>query len=345
MRLGVIARPDARGLGIQTKAVADNLDATKVMVVNCDSALPLKIRRDWYPNAQWVNGLPTQHDIRVFLDGLDSVYTAETGYGHLLWQEAHRMGVRTVLAANYEFLNPADRPTVWAAPSRWNIDRWPAGTAHLPVPIETHRIMVEPKPDTATRFLHVVGRPAKHAMWGERNGTVDLLTALPLIASEITVTITCQVPGYVEQLLNEHHVKVPDHITLNVESTNVDNYWELYRGHEAMILPRRFGGLCLPANEAIGAGMPVVMPDIDPNNRWLPKQWLTPAVRQGEARAKQPFVHYRTEPEDLADKIDQLANDTRFYRQSVAAALDLRNFYSWKTLKPRYLEVLTGCSR
>lgn len=345
MRLGVIARPDARGLGIQTKAVADNLDATKVMVVNCDSALPLKIRRDWYPNAQWVNGLPTQHDIRVFLDGLDAVYTAETGYGHHLWQEAHQMGVRTVLAANYEFLNPIDQPTVWAAPSRWHIDDWPTNTIHLPVPIETHRIEVEPKPDTASRFLHVIGRPARHAMWGERNGTVDLLKALPLIRSEITVTVTCQVAGYVEQLINEHHVRVPDHINLVVQANDIPNYWELYAGHHAMILPRRFGGLCLPANEAVGAGMPVIMPDIDPNNRWLPKQWLTAAVRNGEARAKQPFVHYRTEPEDLADKIDQFANDTRFYRQSVAAALDLRTFYSWTNLKPRYIEVLTGCSR
>lgn len=344
MKLGVIARADARGLGIQTKAFHDNMSPAKTLVVCASeskrvSATPLPIRADWYPDARTCTGLPGVVDIEWLLDGIDAVYTAETGYGNYLWSAANQRGVKTVLHANYEFLDRNDQPTVWAAPSRWHIDDWPTNTVHLPVPIETHRIEVEPKPDTATRFLHVIGRPARHAMWGERNGTVDLLKALPMIASDVTVTVTCQVAGYVEQLLNEHHVRVPDHINLVVQTNDIPNYWELYRGHHAMILPRRFGGLCLPANEAVGAGMPVIMPDIDPNNRWLPKQWLTPAVRQGEARAKQPFVHYRTEPEDLADKIDQLAGDTRFYRQSVAAALDLRSFYSWTTLKPRYEQV------
>jgi len=339
MRLGVIARPDARGLGIQTKAVADNMAATKVMVVNCDSVMPLQIRRDWYPNAQWVNGLPNRDDILQFLDGLDTVYTAETGYGQILWEEARRANVKTVLHANYEFLNPVDNPTVWAAPSLWNIEWWPSGTVHLPVPIETHLIEVEPKPDTATNFLHVVGRPARHSQWGERNGTVDLLNALPLVRSDITVTITCQQPGYVEKLLNDHHVRVPDHITLNIQSVNIPDYWRLYQGQHALILPRRFGGLCLPANEAVGAGLPVIMPNIDPNNRWLPTEWLTPAIRQGEARAKQQFVHYRTEPETLADRIDQLATDTTFYRRAVDQAQQLRHQYSWETLKPRYQDL------
>lgn len=336
MTFGLIARPDARGLGIQCKAVHDNLHPTKTLVVNCTSAMPLRLRRDWYPNAHWIDRLPTRDDIHEFLDGLDSVYTAETGYTPWLWTEANRRGIKTVLHGNYEFLDRQDKPAVWAAPSRWHFDDWPAGTIHLPVPIETHRFTPRNDVDMAARFLHVIGRPAIH----DRNGTIDLLKALPLVRSSITLTITCQQSGHIGKLINDHHIRIPDHITLNVQSTDTDNYWNLYQDQDTLIMPRRFGGLCLPALEAIGAGMPVIMPDIDPNNTWMPGEWLTPAIRAGEFRAKQHITYYQTEPEALADRIDQFAQDQRFYRTATTNAHTIRAGLSWTTLKPRYQQLL-----
>lgn len=38
-----------------------------------------------------------------------------------------------------------------------------------------------------------------------------------------------------------------------------------------MILPRKYAGLCLPMNEALMSGLPVIMTDIEPNNVILPK--------------------------------------------------------------------------
>jgi len=120
VRLGLIARADSRGLGIQCLGVARNLNPTKVMVVDCPSAKPLPIRRDWYPDAQWVHGLPTPQDFERFCDGLSVVYTAETSYGQSFWNIAEHAGVKTVLAANYEFLDLQDRPSLWAMPSMWH---------------------------------------------------------------------------------------------------------------------------------------------------------------------------------------------------------------------------------
>jgi glycosyltransferase involved in cell wall biosynthesis len=337
MLLALIARADNRGLGQQTWAVHRNLRPAKTLVVNCHSAQPLKLRLERFPNALVVDGLPSQDDFRELLHGVTCLYTAETGYSPELWDEAEQRGIRTVLHANYEFLDERDRPTVWAAPSLWNFDRWPAGTVHLPVPIETDRFPITDKPSTARRFLHVVGRPAIH----DRNGTLDLLLALRHVKSTISVTVTCQHPGYVGGLINDHSIHTPGNVTLTVEPGDTENYWDNYTGYDALILPRRFGGLCLPANEAIGAGMPVIMPDTNPNDTWLPPEWLVRSTHAGEFRAKQHITYVRTDPQVLAEKIDQLAQDPEFYGLAVTKALTLRDKYSWETLTPMYEQVLS----
>jgi len=335
MKLGLIARADNRGLGQQTWAVQRNLNPAKTMVVDCPSMQPLQLHLDRFPGAHIVYGLPTEHDYATFLHGLDAVYTAETGYGDL-WSVAQRMGVKTVLHANYEFLDHADHPTVWAAPSMWNFDRFPSGATYLPVPIETDRFPITDKPLTASRFLHVVGRPAIH----DRNGTLDLLQALQHVTATITVTVTCQLPGYVGSLIHDHNISTPNNVTLIIDSVDRPNYWTVYEDQHALILPRRFGGLCLPANEAIGAGIPVIMPNIDPNNTWLPAEWLTESMLAGDFRAKQHINWYSTKPQVLAAKIDQLALDNDFYIRAVAKAHLLRKQMSWESLTPTYREIL-----
>ena len=336
MRLGLIARADNRGLGQQTWAVQRNLHPAKTMVVDCDSAQPLDLHLERFPNAYIVRGLPSAYEYQHFVEGLDAVYTAETGYGDL-WTHANKAGVKTVLHANYEFLDPRDQPTVWAAPSPWHLDRFPAGAQHLPVPIELDRFPVTEKPLTASRFLHVVGRPAIH----DRNGTLDLLQALQHVTATITITVTCQVPGYVGSLIHDHNIHTPNNVTLILDSVDRDFYWTAYQHQDALILPRRFGGLCLPANEAIGAGIPVIMPDIDPNNTWLPAEWLTESMLAGDFRAKQHIFWYRTDPRVLAAKIDQLALDNDFYVRACAKAHVIRQQLSWETLTPRYVEAFT----
>lgn len=333
---GLIARADNRGLGQQTWAVHRNLKPAKTLVVDCPSMQPLKTRFDRFPDATVIHGIPDRNQIREFLDGLTAVYTAETGYTPHLWSEAEQLGVTTVLHANYEFLDRNDRPTVWAAPSVWHIDDFPPGTVHLPVPIETDRFPLADKPSTAKRFLHVVGRPAIH----DRNGTVDFLQALGHVTSTISVTVTCQQSGYIGKLMNDHHIRIPSNIDFTIKSVDAENYWENYTGFDALVLPRRFGGLCLPANEAIGAGMPVIMPNICPNSRWLPESWRVPATFGGEFRAKQHIKFYRTDPVLLAGKMDELAQDEHFYSEALTAAQKLRGELSWEALKPAYRDLL-----
>lgn len=331
MRVGLIARADSRGLGIQTLQFSRNIDCTKIMVIDCPSANPLPIRRDWYPGATWIKGLPTAADFQTWLQGLDVVYTAETGYGRALWSEAERAGVKTILHVNPEFLDTQDRPTLWTAPSTWRYDELPEPKTLLPVPIMPSP--ERPAAHKAGRFLHVIGRPAIH----DRNGSRQLLEALRYVRSPINLTITCQDPGYVPSLMSG--IRIPDHVELEVRSGDVRDNQDLYGGQDVLVLPRRFGGLCLPAQEAIGAGMPVIMPAISPNDSWLPAEWLVPATRVGGFMAKTRVELYTTDVRQLAERIDRFATDREFYTTAADRAQAIAKDLSWDNQRPVYERV------
>lgn len=336
MRLGLIARADHRGLGQQTRAVFDVLRPFKTMVVNCPSANPLPLHLEYFPGATVVNRIPTDQDCCDFLrEGVDVVYSAETFYNPRLPDIARQYGVKTVLHVNREFLDLRDRPDLWAAPSMWHYDEIPEPKVFLPVPIDLSRFPTRPPRSQATNFLHVIGRPAIH----DRNGTADLLDALSHVRSSITLTITCQDEHYVSGLLASR--RVPSHIRLNVATGDVPNNADLYTGQDVLVLPRRFGGLCLPANEALGAGMPVVMPDVSPNNAWLPTEWLVPATRCGEFMAKTRVDLHSPDPRALAERIDQFVEDREFFATAQDTAQQLAKELSWHNQQPVYAQTFT----
>lgn len=343
MKLGLIARADNRGLGVQLWEAYRHLSPAKTMVIDCPSKAPLPLHLERFPGATVVHGFPTAADCREFLTDLDVVYTAETPYNPELFSEAALMGVKTVLHFNFEFLahlqNPSlPAPTLFAAPSMWRYQDVPfTNKTFLPVPIACDRFadVWRPSTPTAHQFLHIVGRPAV----GDRNGTADLLGALPYVRSPITMTIRCQDPAYVPSLLNMRGV--PANVELVIVSADIPNYWDAYTGADVLVMPRRFGGLCLPVNEALGAGMPVIMPAIEPNH-WLPADWLVPATKSGSFMAKTRIDLHTTDPRALAERIDRFATDRAFYAESQTIATDLAKRNSWEALLPEYQRVFAS---
>jgi len=347
MRVGLIARPDNSGLGNQTWELFRHLNPAKTLVIDlsciadendhCNKRAYL----ERFPGAQVHRGLtPTPDVIEEFLADLDVIFTAETFYTYDLLHRANYRGVKTILQYNYEFLahlrDPTlPRPTLFAAPSLWRyFDTRLHAKVHLPVPVATDRFSPNPAPPpTARTFFHPVGRPAIY----DRNGTQDVVAALSHVRSEITMVFGCQRPGHVEGLLAEH--AVPANVTVEIRPP-CDEYWHNYQGIDAVVLPRRYGGLCLPANEALGAHVPVLMPDIDPNNRWLPSSWLMPARTFTEFQAANTIQVYRVAPEVLAARIDTWATDAGAYAEAVCRADRLAQIYSWDTLRNQYHNVL-----
>lgn len=256
MKLGVIARADDRGLGNQTWEVCRHLDPERVLVVTVPGSerQGFKTHLERFPGATVVAvddhtwTLP-QADVRAWLEGLDVVYTAETFYDARIPEWATGMGVATVCHANPEFYKDGKvNPTAWWAPTPWRLEHLPEGTRVVPMPCPIDRWPAPNMRTPVTGVLHVAGRIAA----GDRNGTNAVIEAAGLIDG--TVTIVAQ-----------SHLDIPPNIT---RAEPAANYWELYEGHTALLMPRRYGGLCLPVIEACGAGLVPIMPDVSPNELW-----------------------------------------------------------------------------
>jgi hypothetical protein len=305
----------------------------KTLVVDITEHKGMAHYPERYPGATVVKGDPTlpPQAVSAFLDGLDIAFTAESPYGPDLYLQGPLRGVKTVCQYNYEFLDQtAQPPTLYAAPTPWHYaDVW-HHKCLLPVPIATERFPYVHREKHPTHFLHIVGKPAVY----DRNGTPEFLCALEHVRSNITATLYCQDPHYLTQLLRCYDF--PDNIDIKTGLGDKPNYWDLYLNHDVLVMPRRFGGLCLPAQEALGAGMPVLMPDISPNQDLLPPEWLTPAEHITQLGIVVQIGAYRTDPKALAEKIDQMAQDDTFYAWSLDRAREIAENRSWKTLKPLY---------
>lgn len=339
MRLGLIARMDKSGLANQTRNLAYMLKPSKIMVI--DSTLFNK--NDQYPetyegfNAYRVNGFPSRVQYRTFMRGLDAIISCETFYNSTVVNDAKQLGVKTFLQYNYEFLDNllprgAAVPDVFISPSYWKLDEMKQlfnNVVYLPPPTDA-RTFTKARNNNFARdgkkFLHIVGKPAVN----DRNGTVDLIEALKYTDADFELHIKAQVKLDIE--VNDSRVHF-DYRRPTDES-------ELYDGYDAMILPRRYAGLCLPMNEALMSGLPVIMSDIEPNNKILPKKWLVYAKKKSEFMTRTMIDLHETDHLNLARKLDWLCRTDLNVEKAEAFELGYNN-YSVETLKSKYEELLS----
>jgi len=234
-----------------------NLNPDKTLVIRIDHEYAQETQV--FPDAtvvDWAGGDLHEATIREWLEGLDTVVTAETFYDWRIVDWAREMGVRTVLYVMPELLKKElldgdmPRPDTFWYPTSWQPDigrPWPSGPV-LTVPCE-QRPFVDFPTDTA-RFVHVAGKPAL----GDRNGTGTLA-----LASKIGRGMSLTVYGQGALPRFNSNVRVQN---------GPDDKWTMYEQAHVLVMPRRFGGLCLPVIEALSCGLAVMMPDISPNADW-----------------------------------------------------------------------------
>jgi glycosyltransferase involved in cell wall biosynthesis len=338
MRIGLIARADRTGLGIQSLEFFRNIPNVKALVIDMSdmvqsanyvsTLIPFK---EWYPGAKVIKIKPPHHmvgsiDIEVirdFIKDIDILFAIETPYDYRFFSEASSIGVKTVLQFNYEFLDyPSHlpRPDLFAAPSQWHFDAAPHPKIYLPVPVNTVKFKQLYQPKT---FVHIAGRPAIH----DRNGTQVLLDALWRVKNPIKVVIKGQMPVAI-------NYQIKDHINIEYDFENKQNYYDNYTGG-VLVMPRKYGGLCLPFNEAMAAAMPIITTDISPNNLWLPKEWLVPADYRFTFDSKRKVEVFHADVDALAEKIDQFCDDDFYWKQGEKAII-ISNGISWQSLAPLY---------
>jgi glycosyltransferase involved in cell wall biosynthesis len=176
------------------------------------------------------------------------------------------------------------------------------------------------------RILHIGGKAASE----DRNGTKSVVDMLKYAEEDFQVVIRTQTPLDIKC----------DDPRLVIDNTDSESRESMYDGFDAMVLPRRYAGLCLPMNEALISGMPVFMTDVSPNNQILPGKWLVESKKIGEFKTKSMVNIYEANPERLANMIDKYieGENIKDYKNK-AVEIGFNNF-SVEVLKDKYLQII-----
>lgn len=331
MKLGLLAVSSKTGLGYQTKDYFKFLSPTKTLIVDISSINGSKQHYEWYPGAKICRGFPQQKDLKEFLRGLDVVLTAETPYNFELFPMAKERGVKTVCVENPEFYDyfkypHLPMPDMMILPSSWKEGEIrshaePLGTKvvqlHHPVDRDVFKFRLR----SQKRLVHIAGNPAVH----DRNGTFDALNA-----SGGSLLVYVQKEAMARMLRARYsQSRVIEQVEDNIE---------MYQMGDVLVFPRKYGGNCLPLNEALSCGMPVIMPDINPNNDLLPSEWLVPASVTGHFEPRAKVDIYTTDLQALRDKIDWFRSCD--ITEESKKADKIAESISWKVMLPKWRKVL-----
>lgn len=346
MKLGMVVRCDQGGLGNQTHLLWKLLKPDVTLLID----LPVtKGRGRGEPtryDAPWTNVWPWHDDVIPPLmladlaKAVDVVLTVENLYsGNAGFDVVRAGGARTMLVANPELYAgyPADKIVV---PTPWELRRMPAGTDVLPHPVDD-----PPSSSVRTRrmcqtFLHV----AAPAML-DRNGTDIVMGALEHVTAECQLVVHSphRPPPWGDDQTD------PSSMTIGKVHVRWDprpkrKYWDVYDVEaDVMLLPRRYGGLCLPVQEAAACGLPTLMTDLEPQRFW-PCLSVEPRVRlTGYAMRGGNFQVYDVDPKLLASTMDDLVLGRVDVESTSANALSwARSTLSWDSLEPAWSEAISS---
>lgn len=312
-KLGMVVFSSNSGLGNQSRRLCQMLRPERILLIDNSSFSKNKEQHpEWYDgfSGYTCDGFPNNSAVNKFLPGLTHLYIIENPLNWHMVTRALQMRIKVYVASNYEFCDNLVKPhlpipDLFLMPSYWMVkemkEKFGEGTVkYLPPPVfhqefksaRDYNLNI-PK-ETKKRILHIIGTLAA----SDRNGTKILLEALKYTKSDFQLVIKSQ-----HALPPEYQTDDPRVIWDIRDNTSVES---MYHNFDFMILPRRFGGLCLPMQEALMSALPVIMPDISPNDEALPSKWLVPAEVEGEIVTRTPITLYAMNARSLAKKIDEM---------------------------------------
>lgn len=322
-RLGMFVYDTPNGLGYQAKSIAKHLKPDKLLNIDITKLNGMK-KMGWYPGVPVAEGYPSEQAINEFLQDLDLVLVVETPLNYYLFQRARELGVKSVQIPNWEFLDYFVKPDLAfpdliISPSMWHFSELKnlseargAKCVYIHHPVDREEFPFRLR--SISKFLHVAGKPAVH----DRNGTQDFLFSVP------NGTVVIQ---------SEEHAKRLRMMFRNSSiHSNVDDPSFIYQLGDVLVMPRKYGGNCLPVNEALSCGLPVIMTDVSPNNHLLPEEWLVEAYLSERFTPRTTVDIYSVKKEALDEKIEYFRNCD--IREESKKADKIANSISWETLKP-----------
>lgn len=350
MRIGLIAFSSPTGLGYQTYDFAKNINCSKILIADLSRLNRMPVDHDKFTplseNIRITDGIPNREDAHWITEDIDLLFFAETPLNWDILDMARDKGVKTVLQYNYEFLEYYRRPSLpkpdlLASPSYWNIEdtkiRNFAPVQYLPVPINTSEITPRDIKQLK-RIGHIGGRIAEH----DRNGTgifLEFALAYAKVDPEAIFEIYLQTPREggserlwhtIKPLLDEVKGELGARLEIKLDTRD---HLDMYQSMDLMILPRRYGGLCLPLWEAMAHGIPVMMPKIDPNDKVLPSEWTSLAMEVGHLETHSKIPMYQVDLSTLVMDVIQMKESIT---ESNLQAIELARSVSWEKMREKY---------
>lgn len=359
MRIGLVARANNKGLGTMTWEFYRHMRPARTLVVRWPAD-----EDGWqtrYPDGrlvEWDGSALPQEAIDWLLDGCDVLYTAETPYDYRLFERARERGVGTVLHGMWEFLayrprqpvrpprqrasrtrsnvdlwppGRLPRPDLFCAPSPWHLREWPTPTELLPVPFAGDRLR-QRSARRIRRIVHPAGSPAA----GDRNGTQAVLRAAQLMHSQVELVVRSMAELQPPQLRNG--------VRLAIAQPTPD-YWRVLEEADAVVLPRRYGGLCLPLQEASALGLPIVALHREIVAGYPHAAVVRTIVNRPMRLPCGKVERYDVDPRQLAKALDQLVADEAMAERLAAGSRGWAEKHSWEALQPRYEALLASVAR
>lgn len=348
LNIGIIAYSTSTGLGYQTLDYCNHLNPAKILLIDLSSLNGMEQHPEWYnkfPHVILCSGFPTMEIIEKFLQGLDLIFMAETPLNFLMLKRAREMRVKSIIHYNYEFLSYVSNknlptPDLLLAPTSWHLYDVAclsmARVERLPLPIDKTKI-----PERSITEVKTIGHIAGRVATNDRNGTMSFLNMVKKMGNSFKYVIYIQTPKETKG------VELYDEINKEIKRTirdvpnlkvvyDIEDNTEMYKEMDLLVLPRRYGGLCIPMLEALSAGIPVIMPNVSPNEDLLPDKWLVRANSLNQFVTRARVEVFDCEANDIMDRVLNVSTDI------VASNLLARNIsrkLSWESMKPKYLQL------
>lgn len=325
----MLVRADMTGLGLQTRAYYKHLEPHKTIQIDI-SADNGQRQYDWYPDALKIQGFPLPSQFDEILDDIDVLLTGETPYNLDLYAAARAKGIKTICVENPEFYDHIaypefELPDMMILPSVWleseiraHAEALGTKVVQLHHPVDRDDFPFRER--SQATFMHLAGKPAV----SDRNGTFDFMNACP------EGIVTVQDDDLAHQIRRQYR-----HSTVY---TDIENPKDIYDLADIMVLPRRYAGNCLPLNEALSTGQPVIMTNISPNSHILPSDWLVNAEVIDYIEPRFRIDVYQANHQELTDKLDWFRGQDIAKHSRIAN--EIAESISWTTLLPKYREAI-----
>lgn len=319
MKLGLIVRANNRGLGIQSWEIWRHLNPAVTVVVD---SLPDRGKWKFYPErypgalvTEWAGyTAPISDEASRALLSCDLIFSVETPYDPDLFRSAKERGVATVLYVNPELHREHETElatAVWC-PTKWRIDLIPR-VEWVPMPVAVDRF-VDHQP--GEKYLFLGGHKARL----DRNGMETAIRAARYAGIPLTVT-------------TQDRIRLDGRgIILGLEQ---EDYWRMYDGHGVLVMPRKYGGLSLGVQEAMAAGLAVIMSDCPPNQDW-PVALVKNVRAQRVNMVGGTIDVYETDRRLLAEEMQRML-DLDYRQEWQAKGRQWAEAHSWSALWPEWM--------